>query len=210
MKFKGGIKAVILFLFVFVSSIVKASLVEVDLYSPGDSLVTKDLNTGLYWLDLSQTINTSYESVRLKLEPGGEFYGFRYANINEIDQLQESANLFSGLFSTANVTYKQRISDLINQVGITRNEAGRIYSSGITQDPFEPTTSIEDRIYRGLSLTLSASAYQGIIEDNTASPSIGSWLVSETLTPVPIPSAFILFLSASGILFSSKFITERG
>ncbi len=79
-----------------------ASLVEVDLYTSGDSLLTKDTDTGLYWLDLTETTSISYNDMITELGPGGLFDGYRYANAADIDQLQLSAGLsteFRGQFT---------------------------------------------------------------------------------------------------------------
>jgi hypothetical protein len=117
-----------------------------------------------------------------------------------VDQLQHSAGLASGLFTSASSIQRQKVNDLIEMVGVTRNDGGRLFSDGITMDPFSPTSTIDDRIIRGFSLTLGSSAHQGVIGDSIASPSVGSWLVRDTLTTVPIPSSLILFASAAGLM----------
>ncbi|MEW8000470.1 MAG: PEP-CTERM sorting domain-containing protein [Candidatus Thiodiazotropha endolucinida] len=205
MKLSSGIICLFLFLIYF-SSVAKGSLVEVDYLTSGDKLLTKDLNTGLYWLDLNQTTNISYQDMLFSLEPGGLFDGFRYASVADVNQLQESAGLFSGLFFTANPYYRQRIEDLISKVGITRENSGSLYSNGITKDPFTPTTNTNtnDRILRGFSLTLGSSAYQGVVADGIASESIGSWLVRDTITTVPVPGSILLFLSGLSLLMIRK------
>ena len=40
-----------------------ASLIEVDLFSSGDSLLTVDKITGLAWLDLTATVGLSYDEI---------------------------------------------------------------------------------------------------------------------------------------------------
>ncbi len=203
MKLSNGLTYLFLSLLYF-SSVAKGSLVEVDYLASGDRLLTKDLNTGLYWLDLNQTTNISYQDMLLSLEPGGLYSGFRYASVADVNQLQESAGLFSGLFFTANPFYRQRIEDLISKVGITREYSGSLYSNGITRDPFTPTTNTNDRIFRGFSFTQGSSAYQGVVADSIASESIGSWLVRDTLVTVPVPGSILLFLSGLSLLMVRK------
>ena len=60
-----------------------ASLVEIDLAAPGDGLLTRDLETGLDWLDLSQTRGVSVEAI-LSGEGGWLSLGFEIANSAQV------------------------------------------------------------------------------------------------------------------------------
>jgi hypothetical protein len=196
-----------LFINLFFCFSANAALIDVDLHDVGDSLITRDTNTNLDWLDLSQTLNFSYENVLVELGAGGQFEGFRYATVSDVDSLQQSAGLPTGLFTfVPPAPVRARMEDLINRVGVTQ-EGGGLFSYGITATPFIPTTSIEDRIFRGFSLTAATSAFQGIINDNISSSTVGSWLVRDIPTPVPLPSAVFLFFSAFFTLIGWKKIT---
>jgi hypothetical protein len=174
-----------------------ASLLEIDLFSAGDKLITRDTATGLDWLDLTQTIGFSYDDMLVELSVGGMFEGFRYATTADVDGLQQAAGLSAGLFYTASTITRMRVESLMDMVGVTEfeNSTGYKYAYGITSDPFEPTSTIDDRILRGFSLTAGVSAAQGIIGDNVSSSTIGNWLIRNTPTAVPLPGAIFLFMS---------------
>ena len=64
-----------------------AAIVNADLRSAGDNLVTRDTVSGLDWLDLTETNNMSRVDVLAKLGDGGEFDGWRYAARYEVADL---------------------------------------------------------------------------------------------------------------------------
>lgn len=67
-----------------------AQLIPFDYKIAGDQLLTRDLRTGLEWLDIPLTFNRSYEQIEAELAPGGEFDGFRFATRAEFDALHLS------------------------------------------------------------------------------------------------------------------------
>jgi len=166
----------------------KADLVEEDLFTLGDGLITYDTNTGLYWLDLTVTTNLSYNDVLNEINEGGSLEGFWYATTADIDTLQVSAGLPSGLFYYTFPIYVDNMNQLIELVGPTDSDGERKSSHGITSDPFEPTTTIDDRIFRSFTTTqIYAGAEQGVIADNIASSEIGSWLITDSLPELSEP-----------------------
>lgn len=166
-----------------------AELLAVDLFTQGDGLLTYDTGTGLYWLDLTVTVNMSYNDVLNELNEGGSLEGFRYATTADIDTLQVSAGLFPGLYFETTVFpfYLDKMSQLINLVGITDSNGTRKYSSGITSDPFAPNTPY-DRIFRYLRVDdIVYQAAQGVVDDDLASSTMGNWLVTDTRPILPAP-----------------------
>ncbi|TCV90550.1 VPLPA-CTERM sorting domain-containing protein [Sulfurirhabdus autotrophica] len=72
----------------------QAAILEEDLYQPGDHLITADSVTGLEWLDLTQTVNLSYNQVNSGV--GGWLnQGFRHATADEVYTLIFNAGLGS-------------------------------------------------------------------------------------------------------------------
>ena len=59
----GNLKVILGALVLLVSVQSNAALVERDLFSPGDGLVTFDSSSGLEWLDMSLTLELSYNDV---------------------------------------------------------------------------------------------------------------------------------------------------
>jgi hypothetical protein len=162
-----------------------AYLVEEDLFTSGDGLITYDTDTGLYWLDLTLTTNLSYNEVLNEISEGGSLEGFWYATTADIDTLQVSAGLPSGLFFYSLPIYVDYMNQLLSLVGLT--DPSTVLSAGITSDPFEPTTTIDDRIVRYFTARLAAEAAQGVIGDNIASSTTGSWLITDTLPNLSEP-----------------------
>jgi hypothetical protein len=68
---------------------VKASLIESDLLSMHDGLITKDTLSGLQWLDVSVTVGLSRSEVINS--PWLTTYGFRYASLVELNELYDHA-----------------------------------------------------------------------------------------------------------------------
>lgn len=180
-----------------VSNYSSATLIEFDLYNPGDQLITSDTDTGLYWLDLTVTQDFSYHDTLTKINPGGALEGFRYATAADVYGLQASAGLPAENFFSTFFLYKEWVNLLIDMVGGTTSSDGYRLAYGITSDPFDPTTTIDDRITRYFSITRGAGAYQGTVADDSASSSLGSWLVTDTRPtmpePVPEPATMLLF-----------------
>lgn len=59
---------------------VNASILDMD-------NMTYDTDTGLYWLDVTETYGMSYNEVILETSTGGSLPGWRYATPSELDQL---------------------------------------------------------------------------------------------------------------------------
>jgi hypothetical protein len=49
--------------------------------------ITRDTSTGLDWLDVNQTLGQSYNQISAQLGIGGAYEGYRYATVQEFDQL---------------------------------------------------------------------------------------------------------------------------
>ena len=56
----------------------RADLVEADLFVSGDGLLTNDTDTGLFWLDLSETVGLSVQDIRDD-SGGWDSLGFTHA-----------------------------------------------------------------------------------------------------------------------------------
>ncbi len=82
-----GIKSIIYasFMSLLVTSLnTSAAVITTDWQSAGDNLITQDTESGLEWLDLTETANMSYNFINGELGAGNMFSGFRYATNSEV------------------------------------------------------------------------------------------------------------------------------
>jgi hypothetical protein len=117
-----------------------ADLIEGDLVSSGDGLITKDTATGLEWLDLTATLDQEFDEVT-----AGSYYtthGFTHATNAQIETLFLNAatgatlNADSGSMSTVpNGTAADVLLDLLGQTGSRSEPAGTfLYGLGYAGD----------------------------------------------------------------------------
>lgn len=72
---------------------VPAELLERDWQTSGDGLLTYDTATGLEWLDVTLTVNMSYNDVTAQLGTGGTYAGFVHASETQIVGLFDAVDL---------------------------------------------------------------------------------------------------------------------
>lgn len=174
-----------------------AALVEMDLQSSNDKLLTLDTDTGLEWLDVTQTLGLSINDI---INGAGSWFnqGFRYASDNELVALWSHVGLTSDLFSL-DPSYLPAAYEFQSLLGFVQTDPQTRSSTGMT-----PTLSGTTK--------LSRIAYVNIFNNNDVNSCYdcffqysydyrenfyGSWLVKES-APVPIPATAWLLLS--GIL----------
>jgi hypothetical protein len=63
----------------FSASAALVDLINIDLKIAGDELITRDSNSGLDWLDLTETNGLSQNYILTQMGSGGLFDGWRYA-----------------------------------------------------------------------------------------------------------------------------------
>ena len=209
MKIKAIISASFLYLSI-VSFNANASLMEADLNTIGDGLLTIDSSTQLEWLDVTATMFLSVNEI-LSGAGGWVDLGFRYATTNEVQVLAGSAGLtdFSG---TGSVEQFAAASFFISLLG---NTSGNIFNDGTAGragiGDFGPDTV-------NVPVIIASGAGTGIadiinntgatVSSGSTSFSAGSYLVRDQISPVPLPAAFWLFGSfLLGLLGFSKYKT---
>lgn len=101
------------------SSASYANFIEREWQGTGQKDLIYDTTSGLEWLKLTVTQGSfSYNTMQTQLLPGGEFYGFRYANAGEVNSLFHSFGLaMHGLDNT--VADHARIENYQALFGIT-------------------------------------------------------------------------------------------
>ncbi len=173
------------------SSPANAILMSRDFISGGDELLTFDSDTGLEWLDLSETLDQSYNSIIGGYGGYTTTYGFRYATNLEVIDLINNAG---GDNSTG-------IGNLLDLLGCTTNCSGNNPGAfGIVPE--------SGGIVEYSWFLLSGSNSDVFVPGSDGSlPDTGSLLVKVSkATPVPEPSTLLLFTAgiAAFIGFRSK------
>ena len=110
---------------VFFSSPISAQVIEVDSVVFGPGTLTRDTVQGLDFLDLEDTFGRSFQDVSSQLGSGGEFEGFRYATVDEIDSLVSNYN------SPATPPGTPRLTALLD---VATNLFGSDFSTGLSAD----------------------------------------------------------------------------
>ena len=185
-----------------ISSAAHGALVEHDLYTAGDNLITLDTKTGIQWLDLTATTNLSYNDI-LADAGGWISSGWRHATIGEIDSLYSAFGLENRKYSPPNRNEIDMFTDLFSLLGETAPDENETYrnSYGLVGGDFS-----DFRPLYGMLLaddgSWATTGYVGGSIDRSASPILGHWMVKTTA--VPIPSSFLLFLSGLSFFYFSK------
>ena len=108
----------------------------------GPDTITFDPNTGLQWLDLTESIGYSHNQMLHEIQPGGAFEGYHYATDAEIRQLFIDAGIDVGPgsedFIPANYAPIVALTDLIGVVGDFGNCGSGctfFFTQGYTAEP---------------------------------------------------------------------------
>lgn len=84
--------------------------------------VTRDTNSGLDWLDATATAGMSYNDVSLQLGPGGDFEGYRYATLPELESFLVAAGGTAPFLGSDQLPLDGWVTVLLNLWGITANQ----------------------------------------------------------------------------------------
>jgi hypothetical protein len=174
------------------TGLVQTVLSNVDLRSPGDCLLTRDRQTGLEWLNITQTTRQSYDSITAGF--GGYInQGFRIATRAEVEGLV--ANSLATLQGSDGVTRQRSL--LPEAIGFTLAafDQGPLYlGDAIFGSPNE-ANRVSQFFYQGSAIGNAESGFdlkvrvdltEGAISRSSAGIYRGVMLVrGETLAPAP-------------------------
>lgn len=171
-------------------------------------LTTLDTITGLAWLDLSSTTNRSINDIKLNLESGGKFEGYRYATGLEVIGLFANAGFAPGIFRNygpASPPFSS-VNELITLVGVTNN----LPNSDLLRASFgyyREDAANKYGIARLQTWVPDVDVFQSLAEAygvetslNSQYPLYGSWLVSNVPEGYSVPEGHSLYLLMFGLL----------
>lgn len=176
-----------------------------------------DIQSGLDWRDLTDSVNRSFTDVSSQLGTGGDFEGWRYASTAELWQL--IFNVSGVSITQHNVIYSfadgpiDSLLDLLGETAtgtsidtpIDRESQGMTSDvTGVPGGPFYYVSRLYDppEIITPASDTVITNYYG--IRNDTATEYVGSFLV-RTSTTVPSPSSLLLLiLGLAGLAIQRK------
>ncbi len=203
----GGLLIVVLAAGILVAPAVQAELLEVDLNTPGDALVTRDTDTGLDWLDLTESTDLSFDQV--EAGAGGFISdGWRHATGAEVCALFAAADAEpSPCPGGGNFFGALTLRSLLGQTFALANSyfARGLYDDG---DPSEPGGVGEAQAGDTFGTPI-ASVRDDWRASDQASPTSGHFLVrpSPVATPIGpyVGPALLLLLGLAGLVMVRRF-----
>ena len=193
----------------------EATLTSKDLATPGDGQLTYDSLTGLSWLDLTNTIGYSYDTVLACTGQYTTALGFRYATGSEVAQLLVDAGITEGQSTSWDITNINNTRNLIYLLGVTYTDGHTFLANGYLADPIPGVhaggyLAVNDigHYYAQSNVLISS------IPNYFESVGAGAFLVKDNLPPViessipvngsdsakPIPSVTITFFDAGSVI----------
>lgn len=181
------------------SASVSAALVSADWQTAGDNLITRDTESGLEWLDLTVTANTSYNTITSQFGSGGTYEGWALATHVQISAMFDHAG-GSGTYTGANASHNIMFDDgLLDLWGSTQFSTGWIAGSFLAD---EAAGAPPGAHWVGTALDFADAGANDSVDlisqswlDTSANSAIAPALVR---TVVPVPAAVWLF--GSGLL----------
>ena len=192
--------------------------------------ITRDTDSGLDWLDVTETRDISWNEMSIELGVGGDYEGWRYATSSDLDTLignfgyiPVTQNCNSGLtfcdhlVSGDSAPLEQMIRTLGDTLAAAYEESGSPIvipsdgAGGTTGLIWYDISGFEVEIGRIWDREFTTGDLDDIVHSrsitnmypNESSPQIGSFLVRAS--PIPIPATAYLFGSAlAGLLVARR------
>lgn len=177
---------------------------------------TTDTSSGLDWLDLTETINVSYDTVSSQLGIGGLYNGWRYAtgvefntlisnwtgttvtSLTAINYFSEGSDSIDGLVQLLGNTYLANPSNNPNLMN---------YSSGFIADVRSNSRQYIARVLDQSEL-ISVSDYGAaratFLERDVSRAFIASYLVRSTVTVSETSSLYLLIIGFFGLFSAAR------
>lgn len=188
------------------STTANAALSARDWQSAGDGLLTFDDQSRLEWLDVTQTVNMSFNRVLGQLASGGTFEGFRVATSDQVRALFVSGGWtgsFNVHYNNAPGLHTEAVS-IVSLLGETTASYDPYATYGMVSDTRPGGENFYNAMYAfdSPSIPHYASAW---INAFATSPDnsfdhVGTYLYREVAAPIPEPETYALMLAGLGML----------
>jgi len=176
MKLRTRINFAIFIGLFLISNVSMAALIEQDLYTSGDGLITFDESTELEWLDISQTVGWSYNQLVTEFGVGGAFEGWRYAMPDEWRHLIGEAGLVEYV---AHYTTPNTVEDVIALATLLDAPGIETFVPGIGSFQSYITLGMTWSEFHGISGTpyddYLVEGLLAVVGDDPPLPYVGDW-----------------------------------
>jgi hypothetical protein len=163
----------------------------------GAGALTVDARTSLTWLDVPFSAGRSMVDMWEAFEPGGKFYGFRWATPAEVASLFQTAGV-TREYSPPGTPAFANAERLLALVGTTTETYGKAGVLGLAADKLESLYYLGDFVGYLNTTAGGGDTFWGI---TTKDAGVGHWLV------VPEPSTLAL-LCFGGMLLASPAVAS--
>ncbi len=178
---------------------------------------TTDTESGLDWLDVTESVDMSFDYVSSQFGTGGEFSGWRYATASELDSLiinyggiagsgfnlyaEQDESVTGGLISLLGSTFDEYYLNLDGQTYYEHTGVNKRYTTGILADTISGLNHYTAKIFNripSIIYPLPSESYtelKGNIMFYVAKSKWGgSFLVRDSVAAVDEPASFILMV----------------
>ena len=209
------LKKILLLAGITVSLTANAALVDNGIY-------TTDTESGLDWLDLTETRGISYFDMLSNIDSGGALSGWRYATILEVSSITQQLGLSDTIIHGTASSEDRAAITLLNSYfgdllyGYDANDPARLSGSyGMVSGPTENIDCCGSQYWQpGAAISLDQATNEIFVEilgegsylQADGFNHIGSYLIRETST-VPLPASVWLF--STGLLALAGFIRKK-
>lgn len=179
-----------------------ADFVSVDWLDNDDQATLRDNDTGLLWLDLSETLGMSLAEVMTEISDiSSVYYGWRLPTQSEL--LLMFSNYFgievdaeTALNIDASELEDSLLVEYLNSTGVTFTTSEGQYNYG-----YSLSDSGENLLYSSVAYRYDGTSYLAILQDRrqsieTSSINYGVYLVSDSIndvsTPLTLSALFII------------------
>ena len=181
----------------------KADLTQATDPSFGPNSLTIDTTTGLGWLELRASDGLSHDQALADTAPGGPFEGYRFATMQEVFGLWDSAGIPGPGFYPLSTPGISTLFSLLGTTGTFNGRPGLIASSGTSDGSAGPP---DDYLYVQPAIYVTMVNGDPEYSVNAASagneigssPDLANWLVKD----VPEPSSFFILSIGSLVLIA--------
>ncbi len=183
-------------------------LFSVDFAAPADGLLTEDSETGIQWLDPTDSAGLSYEQVEAELGPTGNFAGFTFATEPQLTTLFTHAGT-PWVNTPAHADNLQPVMTLQAMVGTTAPDSSTAY-----YDDGDPAGGVGsgELLISGGGLEASASTIPDAHSSTNVDPGIGSWLILDPVFTSLDAGSLVLSSTGAptlgGLAFSNKDLVQ--